>query len=63
MPRVCLDWIYSARDLDNLERSIVNALGDALGAKRNRPHPLAGAAQKRGSRLSTRRATTWARRA
>jgi choline dehydrogenase-like flavoprotein len=32
MPRVFLDWVYSERDLDNLERSIA-ALGDALGAE------------------------------
>lgn len=32
MPRLYLDWSYSARDLDNLERSIA-ALGDALGAE------------------------------
>jgi choline dehydrogenase-like flavoprotein len=32
MPRIYLDWTYSARDLDNLERSIA-ALGDALGAE------------------------------
>lgn len=31
MPRVFLDWVYSERDLDTLERSIA-ALGDALGA-------------------------------
>ncbi len=32
MPRLHLDWVYSERDLDNLERSIA-ALGDALGAQ------------------------------
>jgi choline dehydrogenase-like flavoprotein len=32
VPRLYLDWTYSARDLDNLERSIA-ALGDALGAE------------------------------
>jgi choline dehydrogenase-like flavoprotein len=32
MPRVFLDWVYSERDLDNLERSIA-ALGDALGSE------------------------------
>jgi choline dehydrogenase-like flavoprotein len=32
MPRVFLDWVYSERDLDNLERSIA-AVGDALGAE------------------------------
>lgn len=32
MPRVFLDWVYSERDFDNLERSIA-ALGDALGAE------------------------------
>lgn len=31
MPRVFLDWVYSERDLDILDRSIA-ALGDALGA-------------------------------
>jgi choline dehydrogenase-like flavoprotein len=32
MPRVRLDWVYSERDIANLERSIA-ALGDALGAE------------------------------
>lgn len=32
MPRIYLDWTYSERDLDDLERSIA-ALGDALGAE------------------------------
>ncbi|HYD72519.1 MAG TPA: GMC family oxidoreductase, partial [Candidatus Binatia bacterium] len=32
MPRVLLDWVYSERDMANLERSIA-ALGDALGAE------------------------------
>ncbi len=32
MPRVLLDWVYSERDFDNLERSGA-ALGDALGAE------------------------------
>lgn len=32
MPRALLDWVYSERDMDNLERSIA-ALGDALGAE------------------------------
>jgi choline dehydrogenase-like flavoprotein len=32
MPCVFLDWVYSQRDLDNLERSIA-ALGEALGAQ------------------------------
>ena len=32
MPRVFLDWVYSERDMANLERSIA-ALGDALGAE------------------------------
>jgi choline dehydrogenase-like flavoprotein len=32
MPRVYLDWTYSERDFDSLERSVA-ALGDALGAE------------------------------
>jgi choline dehydrogenase-like flavoprotein len=32
MPRVFLDWVYSERDMVNLERSIAG-LGDALGAE------------------------------
>jgi choline dehydrogenase-like flavoprotein len=32
MPRVLLDWVYSERDMANLERSVA-ALGDALGAE------------------------------
>jgi choline dehydrogenase-like flavoprotein len=31
-PRVLLDWVYSERDMANLERSVA-ALGDALGAE------------------------------